>query len=66
MGATNTSNTMRSNAGVAPSNFAAANLAASLAAGAQQKVMVDIPATVKIQAIQPQPTLKIKQEPSGE
>ena len=62
MAVANSSNSMRTNTGVAPSNVAAANLAASLAAGAQQQICLNLPTGGKLQVVQQPQIFKIKQE----
>ena len=64
--ATNSNNSIRSTSGVAPSNIAAANLAASLAAGAQQKIFLNLPTGGKLQVVQQPAIFQLKQEPCTE
>ena len=62
MAAKGLSNSARNNNIVAPSNVAAASLAASLAAGAQQQIYLNLPTGGKLQVVQQPPLFKIKQE----
>ena len=56
------SNSARNNNIVIPSNVTAANIAASLAAGAQQQIYLNLPTGGKLQVVQKPPVFKIKQE----
>lgn len=57
---------MHSNSSVAPSNVAAANIAASLAASAQQNLFLNLPMRGQLQVVQQSPIFKIKEEPNTE
>jgi len=57
---------MHSNSSVAPSNVAAANIAASLAASAQQNLFLNLPMGGQLQVVQQSPICKIKEEPNTE
>jgi hypothetical protein len=56
------STSVRNNNVVIPSNLTAANIAASLAAGAQQQIYLNLPTGGKLQVVQKPPIFKIKQE----
>ena len=57
---------MRSNSSIAPSNVAAANLAASLALKANNQIFLNLPTGGKLQVVQQPQIFKIKEEPKTE
>ena len=57
---------MRSNQSIAPSNVAAANLAASLALKANNQIFLNLPTGGKLQVVQQPQIFKIKEEPKTE
>jgi len=64
--ASESSNNMRSNSSIAPSNVAAANLAASLALKANNQIFLNLPTGGKLQVVQQPQIFKIKEEPKTE
>ena len=66
MAASESSNNMRSNSSIAPSNVAAANLAASLALKANNQIFLNLPTGGKLQVVQQPQIFKIKEEPKTE
>ena len=66
MAASDSSNNVRSNTSIAPSNVAAANLAASLALKANNQIFLNLPTGGKLQVVQQPQIFKIKEEPKTE
>ena len=66
MAASESSSNMRSNSSIAPSNVAAANLAASLALKANNQIFLNLPTGGKLQVVQQPQIFKIKEEPKTE
>lgn len=66
MAASDSSNNVRNNSSIAPSNVAAANLAASLALKANNQIFLNLPTGGKLQVVQQPQIFKIKEEPKTE
>jgi len=64
--ASDSSNNVRNNSSIAPSNVAAANLAASLALKANNQIFLNLPTGGKLQVVQQPQIFKIKEEPKTE
>ena len=66
MAASDSSNNVRNNSSIPPSNVAAANLAASLALKANNQIFLNLPTGGKLQVVQQPQIFKIKEEPKTE
>ena len=64
MAASESSNKLRNNSLIPPSNLAAANLAASLASKANNQIFLSLPSGGKLQVVQQPQIFKIKEEPN--